>query len=115
MKEAILKRYSLTSEGFRKRLRSARPEPGETAAQFIIRLRSYLDKWLELAGFEQDFDQLVQNHLDGTVLQLMFAGDGDLHSREEAEEHEGTFRSGGSFYGSQKWMASGFAEWRNCR
>ena len=60
VKEAILKRYSLTSEGFRKRLRSARPESGETAAQFIIRLRSYLEKWLELAGFEQGFDQLVQ-------------------------------------------------------
>ena len=44
VKEAILKRYSLTSEGFRKRLRSARPESGETAAQFSIRLRSYLDK-----------------------------------------------------------------------
>lgn len=60
VKEAILKRYSLTGEGFRKKFRSAKPESGETAEQFIKRIRSYLEKWIDLSGRKQTFDDVVQ-------------------------------------------------------
>ena len=60
VKAAILKRYSLTSDGFRKKFRTAKPEPGETAEQFVTRIRRYLDRWIELAGREPIFDDLVE-------------------------------------------------------
>ena len=60
VKAALLKRYDLTSEGFRKRFRGARPEQGETAEQYIIRMRGYVSKWLNLAGFKRDFEGLEQ-------------------------------------------------------
>lgn len=49
LKQALLKRFNLTEEGFRTRFRSAKPEGGETPLQFITRMESYLICWLELA------------------------------------------------------------------
>ena len=46
VKQALLERYSLTSEGFRKKLRAAKPESGESASQFVSRMRSYLNNWM---------------------------------------------------------------------
>ncbi|XP_071501873.1 uncharacterized protein [Diadema antillarum] len=60
VKAAVLKRYSLTSDGFRRKFRGAKPETGETAAQFVIRIRSYLEKWLELSGHKPTFEEMVQ-------------------------------------------------------
>ncbi|XP_072164343.1 uncharacterized protein [Diadema setosum] len=60
VKKALLNRYSLTSEGFRKKLRAAKPDNGETASQFVVRMRSYLDKWVELAGAKPQYEALVE-------------------------------------------------------
>jgi len=49
LKQALLKRFNLTEEGFRTRFRSAKPEGGEIQLQFITRMESYLIRWLELA------------------------------------------------------------------
>jgi len=38
LKDALLKRYQLSADGFKKRFRSAKPEAGETPSQFLIRL-----------------------------------------------------------------------------
>ena len=51
LKEALLKRYSLTADGFRKKLRESTPEPDETPGQYITRLAAYLDKWMSLSEF----------------------------------------------------------------
>ena len=59
VKEALLQRYALTSEGFRKKFRSARPESGETATQFIYRLRGYVEHWIGLSGRKETFDDLM--------------------------------------------------------
>jgi len=37
LKEALLKRYELTEQGFRKKFKTSKPEKGETFAQFICR------------------------------------------------------------------------------
>ena len=59
-KKALLTRYNYTEDGYRKRFREAMPETEETPDQFVIRLKNYLDKWLELSGGSPDnFDALV--------------------------------------------------------
>ena len=59
LKEALLKRFEMTEEGFRRRFRSGRPEAGETFAQFAVRLKRYLDRWMDLSNAEKTFDGLV--------------------------------------------------------
>ena len=59
LKSALLLRYDLTEEGYRKRLRESRPELDESPAQFITRLREYLNKWIELAGANGSTDSIV--------------------------------------------------------
>ena len=38
LKEALLKRYDLTEDGYRRRFRDGKPEKGESSEQFISRL-----------------------------------------------------------------------------
>ena len=60
LKKALLTRYNYTEDGYRKRFREATPETEETPDQFVIRLKNYLSKWLELSGSSpQNFDALV--------------------------------------------------------
>ena len=60
LKKALLTRYNYTEDGYRKRFREATPEAEETPDQFVIRLKNYLAKWLELSGSSpQNFDALV--------------------------------------------------------
>ncbi|XP_043203715.1 uncharacterized protein LOC122371441 [Amphibalanus amphitrite] len=60
LKEALLKRYGLTADGFRRRLRESPPEEDETPEQYITRLSTYLDKWMSLSEFPTSFDGLKQ-------------------------------------------------------
>ena len=60
LKKALLTRYNYNKDGYRKRFREAMPETEETPDQFVIRLKNYLAKWLELSGSSpQNFDALV--------------------------------------------------------
>ncbi|XP_033731328.1 uncharacterized protein LOC117320952 [Pecten maximus] len=58
LKRALLKRFEMTEQGFRKRFRGGRPESGETFAQFAVRLESYFMRWIELAGVKETFADL---------------------------------------------------------
>jgi len=58
LKQALFKRYQLTEDGFKRKFRSARPEVGESPAQFLARLASYLQRWVELAKVEQTYEGL---------------------------------------------------------
>jgi len=49
LKDALLKRYLLSADGFKRRFRTAKPETGETLSQFLTRLDNYLERWIELA------------------------------------------------------------------
>ena len=60
LKEALLKRYEKTEEGYRKLFYSVRPEVGESQAQFIVRLANYLIKYIEFSGITQSFDGLLE-------------------------------------------------------
>ena len=60
LKKALLTRYNYTEVGYRKRFREVKPETEETPDQFVIRLKNYLTKWLELSGSSSgDFEAIV--------------------------------------------------------
>ena len=59
LKDALLKRFNLTEEGFKQRFKSARAETGEAPTQFIARLENYLMRWIDLANVPKDFDGLI--------------------------------------------------------
>ena len=57
-KRQLLKRYLLSADGFKKRFRSAKPELGETPAQFLTRLDNYMERWIELAKITKSYEGL---------------------------------------------------------
>ena len=61
LKDALLKRYQLTEEGFRKKFREETPEVGETPVQFVSRLSNYLTRWLTFAKVGESYDQLFEH------------------------------------------------------
>ena len=58
VKEALLKRFRMTEEGFRSKLRTATQEAGETVSQYAVRLESYLSRWVELSRTNKTYDGL---------------------------------------------------------
>jgi hypothetical protein len=49
LKDALLKRYNKTEEGYKQLFHTCKGEPNESPRQFIVRLSSYLTKWIQLA------------------------------------------------------------------
>ncbi|XP_068205170.1 uncharacterized protein [Palaemon carinicauda] len=60
LKKALFRRYDLTEEGFRKKIWNTPPEDGESPAQFIVKLKNFLKKWMEQAGASETFAELQQ-------------------------------------------------------
>ena len=48
LREALLRRYYLTGDGYRLKFRRSKPG-GESPGQFIVRLKGYLKKWMALS------------------------------------------------------------------
>ena len=63
LKEALLKRYDLTEDGYRLKFRKSRPEPAEKPDQFIHRLKNYLKKWMMFSKFDHKSAEEVTNML----------------------------------------------------
>ena len=60
VKSALLERYRLTEEGFRQKFFTNKAEVAESAAQFMTRLESYLDRWMQLSGSNKTYDDLKE-------------------------------------------------------
>ena len=58
MKIALMKRYDLTEDGYRRKFRVSAPETDESPDQFIVHLSTYLIRWLELSKTEKTFEGL---------------------------------------------------------
>ena len=58
VKIALMKRYDLTEDGYRRKCRASKPEVDESPEQFIVRLDRYLLRWLELSNTARTFDGL---------------------------------------------------------
>ena len=56
----MLVTFNLTSNDYRKKFFTIKPETNETFAGFVQRLETSLDKWIELSGKEKDYDSLRQ-------------------------------------------------------
>ena len=59
LKQALLKRFRMTEEGFRTKFRTAKPEFGETPPQFSVRLENYFSRWIELAKTPKTFEGVM--------------------------------------------------------
>ena len=58
LKEALLRKFLLTEEGFREKLRTAKPERGESFGQFMTRLEGYFNRWIELGHVDKTYQGL---------------------------------------------------------
>jgi len=58
LKAALLKRYQLSADGFKRRFRTSKPQSGKTPTQFLTRIGNYLQRWIKLANAEKFFDGL---------------------------------------------------------
>ena len=58
LKVELLKRFRLTEGGYRKKFKEAVREKYETTRQFGERLARYLNKWLQMSGFEENYADL---------------------------------------------------------
>jgi hypothetical protein len=69
LKQALLRRFEKTEEGFKKRFRTARPEQGETFSQFVLRLGNYFGRWVDCTKIDKTFDALVDLLVRDQLLQ----------------------------------------------
>ena len=58
VKLALMKRYDLTEDGYRRKFRVSKPESDESPDQFIVRLSKYLMRWIELSKTTESFEGL---------------------------------------------------------
>ena len=59
LNKVLLTKYNFNDDGY-KRFREVKPVTEEASYQFVIRLKNYLAKWLDLSGSSSgDFDALV--------------------------------------------------------
>ena len=59
LKQALLVRYELTADAYRKKFRNTRKDKGETYAQLADRQDTYLRKWIDLSEIDHTFEGLV--------------------------------------------------------
>lgn len=59
VKEALLKSFQCTAEGYRVKFRTAGFYKNETASQFANRLKNFFQRWIDLAGCEESFEDIV--------------------------------------------------------
>ena len=66
-KAALLKRYELTKEGFKRRYKKCRPDSGKTFQQFTSRLKSYFTRWVDMTRIEKTYDGLADLIFEGSA------------------------------------------------
>ena len=60
VKNAILQRYQLTGEAYRKKFRNCKQQIDETFKEWSVRAANYADRWLESEDVNHRFDQLSE-------------------------------------------------------
>ncbi|GFO36280.1 reverse transcriptase [Plakobranchus ocellatus] len=58
IKEALMKRCDLTEDGYRRKFRTCKPAEGESPDMFIIRIVTYLDRWIEFFKTDKSYEKL---------------------------------------------------------
>lgn len=70
LKKALLKRYELTEEGFRRKFKNSYPDKGESFGQFATRLQDYLKRWIEFSDIEDTVEGLTDLLVRDQLLQV---------------------------------------------
>ena len=60
LKEALLRRYELSADGFRRKFYESRREDKETASEFLCRTSRYLQRWIQLSKAEETYEGLFE-------------------------------------------------------
>ena len=60
LKRAILNRYELNEEGFRKKFKTSKPEQGESGQQYVNRITNYFNRWFDLATNKKSKEGLIE-------------------------------------------------------
>ncbi|GFN96000.1 hypothetical protein PoB_002250600 [Plakobranchus ocellatus] len=63
-KEALMKRYDLTEDGYRRKFHTCKPAEVESPDMFIVRIVTYLDRWIELSKTDKSYE------VEGDMLKL---------------------------------------------
>ncbi|GFN86654.1 retroviral-like aspartic protease 1 [Plakobranchus ocellatus] len=58
VKEALMKRYDLTEDGYRRKFRTCKLAEGESPDMFIVRIVTYLDRWIKLFKTDKSYEKL---------------------------------------------------------
>ena len=58
LKAALLRRFNLTEESFRRKFFTVRPEKSETPSQFTVQLSRTLDRWIDSTGIEKNYESV---------------------------------------------------------
>ena len=59
LKNALLKRFKLTADGYRNKFRSTKSEDGESTFQYLSRLKSYVDRWVQMSELDPTYGNLT--------------------------------------------------------
>jgi hypothetical protein len=75
VKLALMTRFQLTSEAYRKKFRSGKCDSGESFMQFVSRLKLFLKRWMSLSKKPETFEGLrdlvlMEQLLDGLPVEL---------------------------------------------
>ncbi|GFS18351.1 hypothetical protein ElyMa_006845100 [Elysia marginata] len=70
VKQALMKRYDLTEDDYRRKFRSCKPAEGESPDMFIVRILTYLDRWIALSRTEKSYEKLKD-----LIVQEQFMGE----------------------------------------
>ena len=80
-----MKRYDRTQDGYRRKVRRSKPEKDVSPDQFVVRLSTYLLRWLKLSNTDQTFQGLMD-----LILKQQFIYSSpkklEVHLRERAPE-----------------------------
>ena len=92
LKNALLRRYGLTADGYQKKLRESKPEQDETPGQFVARLQAYLKRWIEMGETDDSIEGLKDLTIREQFMNMcsaelrLFLKERDLASIDEVAE-----------------------------
>ena len=92
LKTALLNRYNYTEHGYKQRFRETKPEGFETPGQFIVRLKNYLCKWIDLSEVTKSFEGVVHFNGAGAVRQCLFHRTICVFNGKKAQDNRRTSR-----------------------
>ena len=93
LKNALLRHFEMTEDGFRRRFHSTRMTKGDTASQFMCKLSDSFDRWVKLASVEETYQGLrefmiVQQFIFGCPKEIStHIREKALHGKNEVVKH----------------------------